>query len=313
MAPRIAFLFPGQGSQYIGMGKDLADRYSSAKEIFQYADEICKRPISRFCFEGPLDELTLTVNLQPAITAVNLACMSALEQAGIRPSATAGHSLGEYAALAAAAVVSPFDALKLVNRRGELMHRESLRNPGRMAAILGLGISEVEEIVNLAGKDGVLAVANHNTAEQVVISGRQEPLEAAVRMVKERGKKAIPLKVSGAWHCALMENAVEEFRNFMGDVAFKEPEITLFFNATARSERKPETIKDLMAHQLVRPVKWYDIISSMLDQGIDTFIEVGPKTVLSGLCKKIIPSGDHLSVHNVQDTKTLDQFLRAFA
>ncbi|MBW2137774.1 MAG: ACP S-malonyltransferase [Deltaproteobacteria bacterium] len=313
MARRIAFLFPGQGSQYVGMGKDLAEKHSSAKEIFQFADEVCKRPISRYSFEGPMDELTLTVNLQPAITAVNLSCLSSLDQAGIKPSATAGHSLGEYAALAAAGVVSPFDALKLVNKRGELMHRESLGNPGKMAAILGLGISEVEEIVKLAGKEGVLAVANHNTADQVVISGQHEPLEAAVRMAKERGKKAIPLKVSGAWHCALMKNAVEELRTFMGDIAFKEPEITLFFNATARSEGKTETIKDLMAHQLVRPVKWYDIITSMLDYGIDTFIEVGPKTVLSGLCKKIIPPENHVGVYNVQDAKTLDRFLEAFA
>ncbi|MBW2030402.1 MAG: ACP S-malonyltransferase [Deltaproteobacteria bacterium] len=309
MPRRIAFLFPGQGSQYVGMGKDLFDRYQQVKEIFQYVDDLCKRPISTYCFEGPLDDLTLTVNLQPAITAVNLACMTALRQAGLTPSVSAGHSLGEYAALASAGVVSPFDALTLVNKRGELMHRESLANPGKMAAIIGMDISEVEEIVKAAGGKGVLSVANHNTAEQIVISGQAVPLEAALEMVKKRGKKAIPLKVSGAWHCALMNQAVTEFRRFMEDVPFRQPEIPLFFNATAQTKADAAAIKDLMAQQLVSPVRWYDIISTLVEQGVDTFVEVGPKTVLSGLCKKIIPSEGDIRVANVQDTKTLDRFL----
>lgn len=309
MTKKIAFLFPGQGSQSIGMGHDIMDKFSEAKKIFELVDDICQKPISKLCFEGPLDELTLTVNLQPAITAVNLACLTALHESGINASISGGHSLGEYSALTSAGIITDEDALKLVKKRGELMHRESLSNPGVMAAVLGMGIDTLGEIVTRASESGVLAIANHNTAEQIVITGEKEPLSYAVNLIKETGGKAIPLKVSGAWHCSLMENAVSEFRQFMDTIPFSKPETTVLFNVTAESEGDPETIKDIMAQHLTSPVKWYEIILNMLESEVDIFVEVGPKKVLTGLLNKIIPRDSEAKVYNVEDTKSLNRFL----
>jgi len=311
MSQKIAFLFPGQGSQSMGMGGDIIDQFSDAKKIFEQVDEICEKPISKLCLEGPMEELTLTANLQPAITAVNLACLTALNKSGIRPTVSAGHSLGEYAALASAGSLSEYDTLRLVNKRGELMHREALANPGSMAAVLGMEIEAVSKIVIQAGEAGVLAVANHNTAEQIVITGEKQPLSQAVDLVKEKGGKAIPLKVSGAWHCTLMQNAVDDFRQFMGDVSFSIPETSVLFNATAESESDPERIKDLMAEQLISPVRWYDILLKMMADGVDVFVEVGPKKVLTGLLKKVLPRETEAKLYNVEDMQSLESFLGA--
>lgn len=311
MSQKIAFLFPGQGSQSMGMGGDIIDQFSDAKKIFEQVDEICEKPISKLCLEGPMEELTLTANLQPAITAVNLACLTALNKSGIRPTVSAGHSLGEYAALASAGSLSEYDTLRLVNKRGELMHREALANPGSMAAVLGMEIEAVSKIVIQAGEAGVLAVANHNTAEQIVITGEKQPLSQAVDLVKEKGGKAIPLKVSGAWHCTLMQNAVDDFRRFMRDISFSIPETTVLFNATAESESDPESIKDLMAEQLISPVRWYDILLKMMADGVDVFVEVGPKKVLTGLLKKVLPRETEAKLYNVEDMQSLEGFLGA--
>ena len=311
MSQKIAFLFPGQGSQSMGMGRDIIDQFPDAKKIFEQVDEICEKPISKLCFEGPMEELTLTANLQPAITAVNLACLTALNKSGVRATVSAGHSLGEYAALASAGSLSEYDTLRLVNKRGELMHREALANPGSMAAVLGMDIEAVGKIVAQAGEGGVLAVANHNTAEQIVITGEKEPLSQAVDLVKEKGGKAIPLKVSGAWHCTSMQDAVDDFRQFMGDVSFSIPQTTILFNATAESESDPEGIKDIMAEQLVRPVRWYDILMKMMADGVDVFVEVGPKKVLTGLLKKALPRDTEAKLYNVENMQSLESFLAA--
>lgn len=313
MSGKIAFLFPGQGSQFIGMGKDMAEHFSEAKEVFDQLDDVCNKSMSKLCFEGPIEELILTVNLQPTITAVNLACLSALRKSGIRCMFSAGHSLGEYSALAAAESLSNYDALKVVKKRGELMHRESLSNPGTMAAILGMSFKNVEKIVGEAGNSGVLAVANHNTAEQIVITGEQGPLSKAVEIVKKNGGKAIPLKVSGAWHCLLMEQAMDDFRQFVKEIPFSTPQTTVLFNATAKSETGTEEIKELMVKQLISPVKWYEIILNMLSGGVDTFVEVGPKKVLTGLVKKILPRDTEAKICNIEDIQSLENFLEAVA
>jgi [acyl-carrier-protein] S-malonyltransferase len=310
MPEQIAFLFPGQGSQFIGMGQDLMSTFPEAKKLFEQVDDICQKPISKICFEGPMDELTLTVNLQPAITAVNLACLAAITEGGITSHISVGHSLGEYAALASAGAVSHYDALRLVMKRGELMHREAIANPGAMAALIGLDITAVEKIVHQAEGNGVLSIANHNTAEQIVITGEKDPVSQAMGLAKEQGGRAVPLKVSGAWHCNLMKNAVDDFRHFMGDVPFSPPETGILFNATAGTESEPDKIKDIMAQQLVSPVKWYDINRKMLEEGINTFVEVGPKKVLSGLLQKNMPPDRDARVFQVQDRESLDLFLK---
>ncbi len=311
MSKKVAFLFPGQNSHFVGMGVDIADRFPKAKEIFDQADRICGKDITRLCAEGPMEELTLTVNQQPAITTVNLACLAALNESGIKHSVSAGHSLGEYAALCAAGVLTVEDALKVVNKRGELMHRESLSHPGAMAAILGMKIEEVREIVDQANSKGIIAVANHNTAEQIAITGEKDAVDSAIKMVQEKGAKAIPLAVSGAWHCDLMAGAVDEFRRFMDDIPFSEPQSEILFNATAAGENDTESIKDIMAKQLTSPVRWYDILVKMLNEGVDTFIEVGPKRVLTGLVKKTVPKGHEARLMNVEDLKSLDKVVEA--
>jgi [acyl-carrier-protein] S-malonyltransferase len=311
MPEKMAFLFPGQGSQFMGMGHDIMKEFPEVKEIFEQVDDICEKPISKLCFEGPMEELILTVNLQPAITAVNLACLAALNKSGIRPSVSAGHSLGEYAALASSGVISVYDTLRLVKKRGELMHRESLENPGAMAAVIGADIETVAKIVTQAREGGVLAIANLNTAEQIVITGEKEPLSKAIDLLKEEGRKVIPLKVSGAWHCSLMENALDDLRQFMEDIPFSKPKTTMLFNATAETETDPEKIKDIMAQQLISPVRWHDIILKMMQNGVDIFLEVGPKKVLTGLLKKSIPREKEVKAYNVEDVNTLTGFLQA--
>lgn len=292
------------------MGKDLMDRFPHLRRIFDETDEICQRPISSLCLEGPMETLTLTENLQPAIMAVNLMCLRALQEAGTKPGVAVGHSLGEYAALVAASVVSETDGLRMVQKRGELMNREALAHPGAMAAVVGLPLEAVMDIVKAVKGDGVLDVANHNTAQQIVLTGEQEPVSRAVSKVKEARAKAIPLKVSGAWHSPLMAGGVKELREFMAAIPFGEPAIPVFFNATAGPETRSETIKDLMANQLMHPVRWYDIMVRLLEEGVQTFVEVGPGKVLAGLLKKIAPDPDQIVLLNVEDSRSLDQTLQ---
>ena len=309
---KTAFLFPGQGSQAVGMGLDLYEEYDFVREIFDMVDDLAKAHISRLCFKGPMEELTLTVNLQPAMTAVCLACLAALEKEGIEPDVVAGHSLGEYSALRAAAVVDSEAALRLVLKRGRLMHRESTKHEGAMHAILGLNIDAVREAVEEAREKGVVAVANHNTAEQIVITGAPDAVASASEAAKARGaKKAIPLKVSGAWHSELIRGAEKDFRAFLEETAFNEAKRTVLFNVTAAPESDPDEIRELMALQLCSPVRWYDSVCRMQDDGVQVFAEVGPKKVLTGLLRKIIPDTYEHEVYNVDSMKGLEAFLKA--
>lgn len=309
----IAFLFPGQGSQTVGMGKDLYEEFEVVREIFDAADDIAGAHISRYCFNGPMETLTETVNLQPAVTAVNLACLTAIGRAGIAGHYFAGHSLGEYSALAAAEVVSMTDTLRLVFKRGELMHRESQKNKGAMSAIVGLDMEAVSALVETGRKAGVVSVANHNSEQQIVITGAPEAVAAVAEAAKAQGARAIALKVSGAWHSDLIKGAEEEFSAFLADVQFNAPVNKVIHNVTAARCDDPASIRQLMAGQLCSPVKWYDTIRRLVSENVNVFVEVGPGKVLTGLLKKIVPPDVDYTAYSVSNLKTLETFVSALS
>jgi len=288
---KTALLFPGQGSQYVGMGRSFVETSEDAGRLFAMAAEISGIELEKLCFDGPLADLTRVLYLQPALTAVNLACHQYLSARlpDFKPACVAGHSLGEYSALQAAGVLSREDAMRLVTRRGELMEREGAAHPGGMRAVLGLTIEQVDEILAGYAGDGVAVVANHNSEKQVVISGDNKGLDEVSALCGEQGGKVIALKVSVANHSPLVAGAVEDFSGFMATVSFQAPQVPLLFNVTAKAENDPEEIRKIMARQIASRVRWFEIINQMVAEGVQVFVELGPKTVLTGLMKKILP------------------------
>jgi [acyl-carrier-protein] S-malonyltransferase len=309
-----AFLFPGQGSQSVGMGQDLHQEYDIVREIFDMAEEITRINLRRLCFKGPMESLTETVNLQPALTAVNLGCLAVIgKESGGVADVTAGHSLGEYSALAAADVISQVDAVRLVFRRGELMHREALKHRGAMAAVVGLDIDAVAEVVARVREAdrGPVSVANHNTAQQIVITGAPDAVSLAGDQVSELGARAIPLKVSGAWHSELIRGAMADLEEFLSTAEFSQPRMPVIHNVTAEAAENPDDIPALMARQLCSPVRWYDSMQRLYQEEVRTFVEVGPGRVLAGLLKKILPKDSECRVFNVNGLRGLEAFLKA--
>jgi [acyl-carrier-protein] S-malonyltransferase len=307
---KTAFLFPGQGSQSVGMGLDFYQEYDDVRELFDMLEEIVSINISKLCFKGPFEDLTETVNLQPAITAVNLACLTAITKEGIRPDISAGHSLGEYSAMCASGIVSKEDTFRLVFKRGELMHRESTKHMGAMHAIVGLPINAVEKFVAEVQKDGVVAVANHNAEQQTVITGAPDPVKKVSSLAVSQGAKSIPLKVSGAWHSDLIKDARDEFKNFLDGVDFNPPESPMIFNVTADFAKDAVEIKSMMVKQLCSPVKWYDSMCKLMAENVEIFVEVGPGKVLTGLLKKILPKDYPCKIFFVNSMKSLEQFFK---
>jgi [acyl-carrier-protein] S-malonyltransferase len=309
MMSKTAFLFPGQGSQSVGMGAEFYQEYDVVREIFDMAEETVKMHLSKLCFKGPMEELTQTVNLQPAVTTVNLACLAVLKKEDIAYDFCAGHSLGEYSALNAAGIISGEDTVKLVSKRGDLMHRESTKYKGAMHAIVGLPIAEVENLVAEIQSQGVVSVANHNSELQIVITGSPEPVEKVSALAAEKAAKAIPLKVSGAWHSDLIKGAEQELKAALAQIGFNPPEKSIIFNVSADISSEADEIRDIMGRQLCSPVKWYDSMIKLIDENMETFVEVGPGRVLAGLLKKILPPDSPVKVYNISNLKQLEKFM----
>lgn len=310
MTNHTAFLFPGQGSQEVGMGKDLAENYPAAREIFAQADDILGFSLSRLCFEGPEDELNDTINTQPALYVTSFATLQALKAAGysVTPNYVAGHSLGEYSAYAAAGVFSFEDGLRLVRERGRLMKLAGAQSPGGMAAIIKLDDDTVAEICqNVAAEGyGVLQVANYNSPGQVVISGDNAAVDKGIELAKAaKARRAIKLKVSIAAHSELMRVVSDEFRTAIDNTSLNLPEMPIVANINAEPLNSLDAIREEMEGQLTSSVRWTDTVKWMLDHNVSTFVEIGPKEVLTGLVKRVTKEVNLYNVTTSDDIATL--------
>jgi len=304
----VAYIFPGQGSQAVGMGRDLSERSPAARAAFEEADRILGMPVSKLCFEGPAEEVLKTINVQPAVLTVSIACLRAAQEAGGLPAPifAAGHSLGEYTALVAANALSFSDGLKLVRERGRLMQAASEQNPGGMLALLGVELQAAEELCAHSN----CYVANINCPGQIVISGGSEAIGKARELARTKNIKAVPLKVSGAFHSPLMEPALPGLQTALASVSLKNPTVPVISNVTAEPIVSASPVRDELLAQLNNRVQWQKSIEHMASAGVTTFLEIGPGEVLSGLIKRTSASARTFSLGNRQTIEAAVAALR---
>ncbi|HYR91575.1 MAG TPA: ACP S-malonyltransferase [Terriglobia bacterium] len=306
---KIAFVFPGQGAQYPGMGRDIAEKFPVARRVFDEADAALNFSISPLCFNGPEEDLKLTENTQPAILTTSVALFRVLEQKGIRPDFVAGHSLGEYSALVAAGALESGEAAALVRRRGCYMQEAVPVGVGAMAALLGLDLPAVLSVCERAAEGQVVSPANLNSPGQIVIAGNREAVERALVLAKEAGaKRAILLQVSAPFHCALMMPAEERLSVDLERCSFQSLKCPLVTNVDAQSIRTGAEARSALKRQVSRPVRWHESIQRLLDEGVRTFVEVGPGRVLLGLIRSIDKS---VTMLNVEDEKSVENTFSA--
>jgi len=311
--PKIAFIFPGQGSQEIGMGKDLIKNYKEADKLFNDANIALKDEgldLKKLCIEGPEEELTKTINAQPAILTISIILYKLLEQNNIHPHIVAGHSVGEYSSLVAASSIEFEEAVKLVRKRGKYMQSATPSGFGSMAAIISFNKDKIKRLVKEVSISGTMEVANYNSPYQIVVSGKSAAIEELlISGEKEVDINIVPLKVSAPFHSSLMRKAQENLACYIEDINIREPQIPVICNVTADYVKTKEEIKSALIEQITHPVKWDKIINRINSKGIECFVEVGPGNVLKKLIKQILPK---IEVYNVCDSMTLEQVINKF-
>ncbi len=305
----IAFMFPGQGSQAVGMGKAFYDTSPGAKAVFEEATDTLGFDLTRLVFEGPESELALTANTQPAVLTASVAAAAACAERGVKPALAAGHSLGEYSALVVAGALKFADAVRIVRRRGEFMQDAVPVGTGAMAAIMGLELPAVEQVCAAAAQGEVVGIANVNSALQIVVAGHRVAVERAVALAAERGgKKSVMLPVSAPFHCALMAPAAEKLRPALEAIAIADPAIPVVRNVDAGVTRTAAEVKPFLLRQVASPVRWTDCVRRLAAEGATTFVEVGPGRVLTALLRRIVDGARGLSV---EDPAGLEKALAA--
>ncbi|MFG6115154.1 ACP S-malonyltransferase [Halobacillus sp. MO56] len=303
---RVAFIFPGQGSQEVGMGKALFDTYDEVKELFEQADDQLGVSLTKLMFEGPQEELTKTEHAQPALLVNSAAIVSLLKKEGIEPVMTAGHSLGEYSALVASGALQPLEAAALVQKRGQLMEHAYPTGKGAMAAVLGLEQDAIQEVLDKIEGE-IVDLANINCPGQIVISGSKEGVDKASDLLKEAGaKRVLPLNVSGPFHSRLMKPASEDFTEALKKAELSDASIPVYANVTAEPVTDKQMIEELLIEQLYSPVRFQEILEKFVDQDIDAIVEVGHGKVLSGLVRKV---KRRMKTFQIQDPETLQAFI----